>query len=90
MKGLLLCSAVLLGATLAAHAQVLPVPGGKNPDWVLFGAYRRPYDSQAIWPPSTSPMPNAAGKSILSTVTATITGMLTASFLMNGIAEMPH
>jgi hypothetical protein len=66
MKRLLLCSTTLLGASLIAQAQVLPVPGGKNPDWVLFGMYRRPYDSQAIWPPSTSRMPNAAGKSIMS------------------------
>jgi hypothetical protein len=66
MKRLLLCSAALLGATLAAHAQVLPVPGGTNPDWVLFGTYKNPYDGQAVEPPTTDRMPNAAAKSIKS------------------------
>jgi hypothetical protein len=66
MKGLLLCSAVLLGATLAAHAQVLPVPGDKNPDWVLFGTYKKPYDGPVVEPPTKDRMPNAAAKSIKS------------------------
>jgi hypothetical protein len=34
MNSLLLCAAFVLGATLAAHAQLLPVPNTRNPDWV--------------------------------------------------------
>ena len=66
MKRSLLCLAVLLSAALAAQAQVLPVPGAKNPDWVLFGTYRRPYDNRVFGPPSTDRMPNAAAKSVKS------------------------
>jgi hypothetical protein len=66
MKCLLLCSAALLGASLVAQAQVLPVPGGKNPDWVLFGTYKKPYDGPVVELPTTDRMPNAASKSIKS------------------------
>lgn len=34
MKQALLHFAVLLGPALAAHAQLLPVPNARNPDWV--------------------------------------------------------
>jgi hypothetical protein len=34
MSQLLLCSALVLGTTLAAHAQLLPVPNTRNPDWI--------------------------------------------------------
>ena len=66
MKRLLLCPAMLLTASLAAQAQVLPVPGGKNPDWVLVQTERKPYAGQDMWPTSTDRMPNAAAKSIKS------------------------
>jgi hypothetical protein len=66
MKGLLLCTVVLLSASLATHAQVLPVPGGNNPDWVLFGTYKKPYDGPVVESPTTDRMPNAAAKSIKS------------------------
>lgn len=33
MNQLLLCPALLLGTALAAHAQLLPVPNTRNPDW---------------------------------------------------------
>lgn len=35
MKRLLLCSILLSGASLAAQAQLLPVPNARNPDWIL-------------------------------------------------------
>jgi hypothetical protein len=66
MKRLLLCSATLLGTSLVAQAQILPVPGGTNPDWVLFGTYKKPYDGRVIEPPTADRMPNAAAKSIKS------------------------
>ncbi|RZK25649.1 MAG: hypothetical protein EOO63_15735, partial [Hymenobacter sp.] len=34
MNYLLLCPALMLGTTLAAHAQLLPVPNTRNPDWI--------------------------------------------------------
>ncbi|MDB5271222.1 MAG: hypothetical protein JWP58_4262 [Hymenobacter sp.] len=64
MKGFLLSFALLFG--LSARAQTLPVPGGKNPDWVLLKTEKRPYDGRPIIPPGTDRMPNAAQKSISS------------------------
>ena len=66
MKCSLLCLATLLSISLAAEAQVLPVPGAKNPDWVLFSTQRQPYEGQALAPPSADRMPNAASRSIKS------------------------
>jgi hypothetical protein len=66
MKRLLLCPAVLLTTALAAQAQVLPVPGGKNPDWVLLQTEWKPYDGQVMQSISLDRMPNAAAKSIIS------------------------
>jgi hypothetical protein len=66
MKRLLLCPAFLLIASVATQAQVLPVPGDKNPDWVLFQTERKPYDGQVMQSISTDRMPNAAVKSIKS------------------------
>jgi hypothetical protein len=34
MNRLLLCPSLVLGTALAAHAQLLPVPNTRNPDWV--------------------------------------------------------
>ncbi|MCC3151694.1 hypothetical protein Q3A66_01510 [Hymenobacter sp. BT770] len=66
MKRLLLPFS-LLGCISIAQAQLLPVPGGKNPDWVLLKTEARPYDAQALTPPpATDAMPNAAQKSISS------------------------
>ena len=31
----LLCAVAWLGASILSHAQVLPVPNARNPDWVL-------------------------------------------------------
>jgi hypothetical protein len=66
MKFLLLCPAILLAASLAAQAQVLPVPGGKNPDWEFLRTERKPYDGHIIRSSSVDRMPNAAAKSIKS------------------------
>ena len=64
MKGLLLSSALLCG--LSARAQMLPVPGGKNPDWMLLKTEQRPYDGRPVIPSGTDRMPNAVHKSISS------------------------
>jgi hypothetical protein len=66
MIRLLLCSAALLLLSLKTQAQALPVPGEKNPDWVLFGTYKKPYDSRVLKSPFTDRMPNAAPRSIKS------------------------
>lgn len=67
MKRPMLGLAAWLGATLAAQAQVLPVPGEKNPDWVLFITFKKPYyDGLVVEPPTADRMPHAAGKSIKS------------------------
>ena len=66
MKLLLLCPAVLLTASLAAQAQVLPVPGGKNPDWVLVQTEQKLYDGHIIQSSNIDRMPNAEAKSIKS------------------------
>jgi hypothetical protein len=60
LLGLLISSS----AAFTAHAQLLPVPGSKNPDWVLEKAQEKP--EQAVT--STEPMPNAL-KSISSSST---------------------
>jgi hypothetical protein len=66
MKSILLSVTLLCGASVA-HAQLLPVPGAKNPDWVLQQTAKTPYDGQALAPPpATDPMPNGAQKSISS------------------------
>ncbi|GAB3317156.1 hypothetical protein ACFQT0_24745 [Hymenobacter humi] len=66
MKRILLPFALLYSISIA-QAQLLPVPGGKNPDWVLLKAEKRHYDAQALVPPpATDAMPNAAQKSISS------------------------
>lgn len=65
---LTLLSFALLGA-LSAKAQLLPVPGKKNPDWVLLNIRPQSYDAQALAipsPPPTDRMPNASQKSIQS------------------------
>ena len=64
MKAFLLFSALLFG--YSAQAQVLPVPGDKNPDWVLLKTEKRQVDEQPVLPPATDRMPNAIGKSIIS------------------------
>ena len=68
MKRFLLPVVLLLGgAPAVANAQLLPIPGKANPDWILFSVEPRPYDAQALAiPPSTDRMPNAAQKSIRS------------------------
>ncbi|WP_143080245.1 hypothetical protein [Hymenobacter arizonensis] len=66
MKTLLLPFALISSISLA-HAQLLPVPGGKNPDWVLFKTEAQPYDGMALVPaPPTDAMPNAAQKGLRS------------------------
>jgi hypothetical protein len=65
---LMLLSFALLGG-ISANAQLLPIPGKKNPDWVLINAEPQPYDAQALAIPAPAPtdrMPNAAKKSIRS------------------------
>jgi hypothetical protein len=82
MKQLLLCPALALCTTLAAHAQLLPVPNTRNPDWVQIDTklgFRpsRPdsllgsRDRMPIVDPSrgsASQMPNALGKKNLINV----------------------
>ena len=77
----ILCAAACLGATALSHAQVLPVPNARNPDWVLDKTtlgFRpsRPdslpgsRDQMPIATPSregeVTPMPNGLGRSIAS------------------------
>jgi hypothetical protein len=77
----LLCFAFWVGATAAAHAQILPVPNARNPDWILDNTTlgSRPSrpdsapgsrDRMPIADPSrqggVSAMPNALTKSISS------------------------
>lgn len=79
MKHLLLCPTLLLGTTLAAHAQLLPVPNTRNPDWVQIDTklgFRpsRPdslaggRDRMPIADPSrgTARMPNALRKNLMN------------------------
>jgi hypothetical protein len=79
MNHLLLCAGLVLGTTLAAHAQLLPVPNTRNPDWVqtdtkLGFRPSRPdslpgsRDRMPIVDPSrgTARMPNALRKNLTS------------------------
>jgi hypothetical protein len=65
MKRLLLPVALICGAPAVANAQLLPIPGKANADWVLFKVEPQPYDAQALAiPPPPNRMPNAVQKSI--------------------------
>ena len=69
MKRLLLPVALCCAVSAVANAQLLPVPGKLNPDWVLVSAQPQPYDAQALEIPKPAPtdrMPNVAQKSIRS------------------------
>ena len=57
---------VLLGPAVLAHAQLLPVPGSKNPDWKLEKSGAPQSESLPMLPPTlpTDRMPNAAHNSI--------------------------
>ncbi|MDQ2792576.1 MAG: hypothetical protein M3Y12_01010 [Bacteroidota bacterium] len=65
MKRLLLATSLLFAAP-AAHAQLLPVPGAKNPDWKLEKAETRPETEPLVLLPGMDQMPNAAQRSIAS------------------------
>jgi hypothetical protein len=65
MKRLLLLVALLNGAH-AAQAQLLPVPGSRNPDWNAEKTEALPEATPVGEPFKTDPMPNAAHKSIAS------------------------
>ena len=65
MKIPLLSFALTCGAT-AALAQLLPVPGIKNPDWKLEKSEALQLEGLPVLPPPTDRMPNAAQKSIQS------------------------
>ena len=65
MKRLLLAASVLLAAP-AACAQLLPVPGAKNPDWKLDKTQTRPGAESSDLLPGIDRMPNAAQRSIVS------------------------
>ena len=65
MKQLLLF-AVLLGPACVAHAQLLPVPGTKNPDWRLEKSEAPQSEDLPVLLSPTDRMPNAAQKSIQS------------------------
>ena len=65
MKCLLLPVALLCAAS-AAQAQLLPVPGTKNPDWALGKSEARPNAEPSDMLPGTDRMPNAMQKSIKS------------------------
>ncbi|MFD2718250.1 hypothetical protein ACFST9_05960 [Hymenobacter monticola] len=65
MKRLLLLS-VLLSRADAAQAQLLPVPGSKNPDWKVEKKEALPEATPFDEAPKLDRMPNAAQKSIAS------------------------
>jgi len=65
MKSLLLLLA-LSGGVSAAHAQLLPVPGAKNPDWQAEKSEAIPEATPFGEAPKPDRMPNAAQKSIAS------------------------
>ena len=65
MKRLLLFFVLLNGAH-AAHAQLLPVPGAKNPDWQAEKSEAAPEATSFGEAPKPDRMPNAAQKSIAS------------------------
>lgn len=56
---------LLASAASVAQAQLLPVPGSQNPDWVLEKA-DAPKPGPSVLPLSTDRMPNAAQKSVSS------------------------
>ncbi|GAB3580570.1 hypothetical protein [Hymenobacter daeguensis] len=65
MKGLFVLLLLCGGAT-AAHAQLLPVPGAKNPNWKTEKFAALPEATPFDEPPKTDRMPNAAQRSIAS------------------------
>jgi hypothetical protein len=65
MKRLFL-SLTILGSAFAAHAQLLPAPGNKNPDWTLEKSEVRKEAGAPVLPAPTDRMPNAVQKSISS------------------------
>ena len=65
MKCLLLPIALLCAAP-AAQAQLLPVPGTKNPDWALEKSEAGPNAEPSDVLPGTDRMPNAMQRSIKS------------------------
>ncbi len=65
MKRLLLLVILLCTASIA-YAQLLPVPGAKNPGWTLEKSDVQQVDGQLALPSATDRMPNAAQKSISS------------------------
>lgn len=62
---ILLSLALLCGAA-AVHAQLLPVPGAKNPDWKLEKSGARLGAEPSDITLGTDRMPNAAQRSIIS------------------------
>jgi hypothetical protein len=82
MNHLLLCAGLVLATTLSAHAQLLPVPNARNPDWVqtdtkLGFRPSRPdslsgsHDRMPIADPSRGgapTMPNALGRKNLTNI----------------------
>lgn len=66
MKTLLLSFGMLCAGTSIAHAQLLPVPGAKNPDWTLKKSEPRPNAEPSDVLPGTDRMPNAMQKSVKS------------------------
>lgn len=66
MKIFLLPFGILCAAASLGHAQQLPVPGGKNPDWVLEKSKMRPNAQPTDVLPGMYPMPNAMQNSIKS------------------------
>jgi hypothetical protein len=65
MKSLFIFLA-LFGSASAAHAQLLPVPGAKNPDWHAEKSEALPEATPFDEAPKLDRMPNAAQKSIAS------------------------
>ena len=56
----------LCGSISAAHAQLLPVPGAKNPDWKVEKKEARAEATPFDEPPKIDRMPNAVQNSIVS------------------------
>ncbi|MDO7846576.1 hypothetical protein Q5H92_09430 [Hymenobacter sp. M29] len=65
MKSLFILLALFGGAS-AAHAQLLPVPGAKNPDWKTEKSEAQPSATPFDEPLKTDRMPNAMQNSIVS------------------------
>ena len=65
-KKLLLPLVLLCGANIA-NAQLLPMPGTKNPDWKLEKSEAKKFENLPVAPPpATDRMPNALPKTIKS------------------------